>query len=444
MLKDKLPHNIYNILSWIIHPLIRYNGMIEEKKRKSQWMNYIKSAPELHKEALKRLKSKEGKINCVFFALYDSVWKYDGVYKLLSNDSRFNVTVLICPIVNYGKKHMEDEMERCFKTMSQKGYHTIRAYNKQNNSYIDVKKELQPDIIFYTNPYKGLIDDRYYIDKFLDILTVYVPYHFSNNNDFQMFNNLPFHNLVWRIYIETEDHKNIYINHEFLKGVNTVTTGYPGIESLIFKESNKIFNYWKNKNKVKIIWAPHHTIHPVGNVNFSCFIKYAVFMLQMAKKYSKDIDIAFKPHPLLKNKLIEEWGEDQTKEYYHQWETMPNTILQEGEYINLFLTSDAMIHDSGSFLIEYLYTKKPVMRTMNDVDPKTMYNDFALHALDFYYKGYNENDIEQFIKNVIAGVDPLKDKREKFVREHLLPPNGKLPSENIVNDIIDSIDHQCV
>lgn len=155
-------------------------------------------------------------------------------------------------------------------------------------------------------------------------------------------------------------------------------------------------------------------------------------------------EVVIKPHPLLRNKLNNLWGEEKTDAYYRLWETMPNTSVNEGEYIDLFLESDAMIHDSGSFLTEYLYTHKPVMRTMNDVGPKTMYNDFALDALDVCYKGYNEQDIEQFIQNVIDGVDPMKEARVKFYQERLLPPNGKLPSENIVNDIIDSIKNQRV
>ena len=164
----------------------------------------------------------------------------------------------------------------------------------------------------------------------------------------------------------------------------------------------------------------------------------------MAKKFEDKALFVFKPHPLLRIRLNLLWGKDKTDAYYLQWETMPNTSINEGEYVDLFLKSDAMIHDSGSFLTEYLYTHKPVMRTMNDVDPKTMYNDFALDVLDVYYKAYNELDIEQFIQNVIDGVDPMKEAREKFYKERLLPPNSKLPSENIINDIIDSIKNQRV
>ena len=99
-----------------------------------------------------------------------------------------------------------------------------------------------------------------------------------------------------------------------------------------------------------------------------------------------------------------------------------------------------MIHDSGSFIAEYLYTNKPVMRTLNNVPLEKMYNPFAIKCLDQYYKAYNEQDIEQFIQNVINGVDPLKEQRTKFVNEVLMP-NGS-PSQNIIDDILDSIDNQ--
>ena len=150
--------------------------------------------------------------------------------------------------------------------------------------------------------------------------------------------------------------------------------------------------------------------------------------------------MVFKPHPLLKNKLDLLWGKEKADGYYAKWKKMPNTNVNEGDYIDLFLTSDAMIHDSGSFISEYLYVNKPVMRTLNDVDESEKMNDFAMECISNHYLAKKESDIEQFIQNVIHDVDPLKDKRTKFVEQVLMPKGS--PSENIVNDILDSIDHQ--
>ena len=162
--------------------------------------------------------------------------------------------------------------------------------------------------------------------------------------------------------------------------------------------------------------------------------------LEMAKRYSDKVQFVFKPHPLLKNKLCELWGSEKTETYYDQWANMENSTIVEGEYVDLFLSSDAMIHDSGSFLIGYLYVNKPVMRTLNDIPLGSMYNQFALNCLDQYYKARCEQDIEQFIQNVINGIDPLKAQRTKFVNEVLMPKGS--PSQNIIDDILDSIDNQ--
>lgn len=394
----------------------------------------------LHILNMKMISGNE-KIRCVYFALFPSIWKCDEMYQMMKNDDRFEPLVLVCPIIIFGRENMLQNMEDCYNQMKEKGYNVKKAYDSEKDKYIDVCKDLNPDIIVYTNPYEGLIDNRYYIKNFENILTIYIPYFFGLNIEYNMFNNLYLHNIVWRLYCETPVHKGFYQNYQYMKGKNVYCTGYPGID--VFLKNNPIHNQKTNEIKT-IIWAPHHTIKPVGKVNFSCFIKYSEFMIEMAKKFEDKALFVFKPHPLLRIRLNLLWGKDKTDAYYLQWETMPNTSINEGEYVDLFLKSDAMIHDSGSFLTEYLYTHKPVMRTMNDVDPKTMYNDFALDVLDVYYKAYNELDIEQFIQNVIDGVDPMKEAREKFYKERLLPPNGKLPSENIINDIIDSIKNQRV
>lgn len=438
--------SIKRILKKILpNKIILLHKSFIKKKKKQELINHYYTVHKRYGHNLRilneKLSSENEKIRCVYFALFSSIWKCDGMYQQMENDPRFEPIILVCPIVNYGKDNMIQRMEDCYNQMKQKGYNVIKSFDKENNTYINVIDELKPDIIVYTNPYKGLIDHRYFITNFENILTIYIPYFFGLNIEYNTFNNQYLHNIVWRLYCETPIHNSYYQQYQDIKGGNVICTGYPGIDEYLKK--NITSSEYSTELKI-IIWAPHHTIEPVGKVNFSCFIRYSEFMIEMAKKYEDKVLFVFKPHPLLKNKLYKLWGKEKTDAYYHLWETTPNTSINEGEYIDLFLESDAMIHDSGSFLIEYLYTFKPVMRTMNDVDPKTMYNDFALSALDVYYKAYNEQDIEQFIQNVIDGIDPMKEAREKFYQERLLPPNGKLPSENIVNDIIDSIKNQRV
>ncbi len=432
-----LPNCLLSVCAYVVHP-IKYYRLHTENKYLSH--SYLDKQEKMHKKALERCKTKRT-LNCVFFAIYESVWKYDALYRLMEKHDRFNPVILVCPAVNRGKKHMMESLQHCYDSFKQRGYNVIISYNHANGTYVDVRKDLHPDIIFYTNPYKGLIDDRYYIFNFRDLLTVYVSYNFGNSMDFQMFNNLHLHNLVWKNYVETERHKNYSILYSNIKGKNVVVTGYLGIENLINPSYTIRLYSWKSTEETlkKIIWAPHWTLDPAGIVHYSCFLDYCDFMVEMAKKYVNKIQIAFKPHPLLKPTLEHLWGEEKTNSYYETWANMPNTSLVEGDYTDLFLTSDAMIHDCGSFLIEYLYVNKPVMRTSNGIPLGDLFNDFTLEALNNYYHAYKKDDIEVFINNVIKGVDPLKEQRTRYINDVLMPHNG-LPSENILNDIIDSID----
>ena len=127
--------------------------------------------------SVQRLKVKE-RLRCVFFALNDSVWKYDYVFRRMMDDERFDPVVLVCPHAGYGFQYMKDMMVRTTAFFEAKGYPVVASYDFATGSYVDVRKELEPDIIFFCVPYAYNVDKRYYITRYPDVLTVYVPYAF--------------------------------------------------------------------------------------------------------------------------------------------------------------------------------------------------------------------------------------------------------------------------
>lgn len=423
------------IIKRIIKNIIPASG--RRKIRDAYWW-YIQSfiKQKYEQKAISNLKKKE-KIRVIFLALYESVWKYDSLYQLMKADKMFEPIVLVCPIINYGHKHMLEQMEISFKHYTELGYNVIISYNKETNTFIDLEKDLQPDILFYTNPYKGLIDDQYYIDRFPHILTCYVPYGF-NPVKFEWTYNLDFHNLLWRFFCETETTKRMIDQKSFIHGANCIVTGYPLYEKFC-REPIRALNTWKkqNKSKKKLIWAPHHSLEDCGGLQLSTFLQYYTFFLELAQIYFDEIQIAFKPHPLLKEKLYKhpDWGKEKTDLYYKKWDNNLNTQLFEDEYIDLFKTSDAIIHDCGSFTIEYLYTKKPCMYLTNGHNLE-QYNELGKQAFNCYYHGSNESDIQSFIQDVILnGIDVNIKKREDFFTRNLLPPHRLTAAENIINEI---------
>lgn len=385
-----------------------------------------------HQKALKRIKKKD-KINVVFFLIHEAVWKYEKLYHLLINDPRFNPIVLVCPYTIYGEENMKIDMENAYNSFKQKGYNVLKSL-KEDGTWIDVKKELTPDIIFFTNPH-FLTKYEYYINYYKDVLTCYVPYNFGNSHLLKLFHDQDFHNKVWKLFAETEFHKQYSIDIARNKGKNVVVTGFPGTDAFLSDTTDNNISLWKHSSTKKIIWAPHHTIDDDKNsISFSSFIIYHNYMLDILEKYKGKIEIIFKPHPLLKVKLYNEpsWGKEKTDLYFKKWEDHPWGGINEGEYIELFKSSDAMIHDSGSFLIEYLYTDKPVLRTDRDETITDRLNSFGKMAYNVHYIAKNKEEINNFIKNIIINQeDILKNKRTAFKQQYLLPPHNKTASENI-------------
>ena len=138
---------------------------------------------------------------------------------------------------------------------------------------------------------------------------------------------------------------------------------------------------------------------------------------------------------------IPEWGKNKTDEYYRKWDSIPNTQLEESSFIDLFMTSDAMIHDCASFTVEYHYSKNPCLFITNDVQEiRKPLNELGCSALDAHYLGNSEDDIRNFLNQVvIGGKDSKKAEREAFFNKYLLPPNGKTAAQNIYDNIVDSI-----
>ena len=138
----------------------------------------------------------------------------------------------------------------------------------------------------------------------------------------------------------------------------------------------------------------------------------------------------------MRNSLKRVWGEEKTEAYYQRWEKPGYSHVEQGNYLALFKHSDALIHDCGSFTVEYMYMDNPVMYLVRDESHAVNMIPYAREAYGLHYKARGKEDIERFIQNVIDGNDPLKEKRAAFKERYLLPPNGRSACENIIRSIL--------
>lgn len=397
---------------------------------------FIMVLPIYHKFLVIRLRHKKT-INVVFFAMSLSQWRYQRLYEELSKLSKFKTHIIIQPVEWYSESQKEKEISALVNFFESRNTPFILGTDKAGN-ITNIRREVSPDILFYPQPYHGYYHKELAYGNFRDKLICYYPYAFWMGKDDWSYN-LRFHNIAWKLFYPSVLHKKDAQLYSDRQGVNMVITGYPTADDFLYNTHNDL---WKPQAflKKRIIWAPHFTIVSSGFTKQSTFLEIAGAMLEVAKKYRDLIQIAFKPHPRLYTELCNypEWGEDEANKYYEQWATMPNTQIETGEFVDLFMTSDAMIHDCGSFAVEYHYSENPVMYLATDFEKQVEEkNEFGKLAMRQHYVGTCEQDIVRFIEDVVlAGNDPMKDGRVQFKKDYLLPPNGKTVAENTMDVFI--------
>ena len=399
----------------------------------------IRRFRKMGEEAACQLKEKKV-IDVAFLLTIPGMWKLDYVYQIFKNDKRFHPYIVIYPYSNFksfAKEELWKTVHRTEDFVQSRGYEYIIPYNAETKKWDDIHKTLNPDIVFFTTPYRDILP-QYYIYNFADKLTFYVPYSFQAMKAYKLdYGQISF-SLFTSIFVETPLHMEDAYKYDRWGGKNYILTGYPGTEVFLHKDY-KAKDVWKPQEclKKRVIWAPHHTIDTGGEFHSSTFLDVCDIMLTLAEKYKDTIQFAFKPHQLLKFKLIQLWGQERTDNYYRQWDQMPNTQLEETEYRDLFMTSDAMVHDSAGFTIEYLFVNKPVMYLIKDhQSPEQLFNAFGAKAFQQHYHANSVEDVEEFLDDVVLnGNDAMQANREKFYHDYLAPIGGKMPSENIVEYI---------
>lgn len=373
-------------------------------------------------------------VNVAFFVVEASMWKYDELFKLFDKSSSFNPKIILCPYLNYHGSQMKRIMDEAEIYFSSKCYSYIKTWDEDSGRFLDIKKIFQPDIIFYCFPYLQSTKERLYsLYQFPESLVCYVPYSSMVCATEVQFNKTV-QNFSWGFFVENTWVKQLVERYSLTKGVNTVVTGCPTLDVYRKKDYNPS-NVWKHAQDLKIIWAPHYTIVGGFGIAFATFLQYCDGMIEIAKKYSECVQFAFKPHPFLYPTLCSYWGKEKTDAYYDCWKNMDNTQYVTGDYIDLFWTSSAMIFDSVSFIVEYLYTRNPSLFTYKEGVEKQL-NEYGIQAFSCHSKARSLKDVDNFIHGLLQHkCDEMADKKNKFYESFLRLPDGCTASDNIYNYI---------
>lgn len=378
---------------------------------------------------------KRGCANVVFIMSCLAMWRLEELFCLLVGDPRFNVNLIVYPFQTFD----EDQRKTTLKELRDFCHAKGLAFFDKTTFESDIISYLNPDIIFYPQLYHNIYNNELDCEKNLDRLIAYVPYGLPTVAGEWMYNSR-FMNIVWKLFFPTTLHLEYAKSHSFNHARNMEVVGDPHAAEFI-----KLNHYypWKkqDRNKKKVIWAPHFSINEEGYLHRTSFLLLYEVLWIIAKDFKNEIQFVFKPHPRLLSELYlhPEWGKERADAYYSMWQNGENTQLETGQYIDLFCTSDALIHDCGSFTAEYHYTAKPVLFLSTDF--QSIYaglDTFGTLCLDLHYQAHEESEIRGFLREVVlGGNDPLKHDREVFRKKYLLPDGQATFSNNVYRSLTD-------
>lgn len=387
-----------------------------------------------------------------FFVYSSTEWQCDNLYWKLEDDSNFEPVIIIC---GYGHGSLETVRKNFFVT-GKYFRESGRKYRMRYAGYIgyNVKDEVEDcDVLVYMmphdlHPYPLNIGERP-----LSQLAVHIPYavylsdrsigHYSSDEY-----NTPVFKVFWRYFCVSAIHKKITEKESRLGAFNAVVSGLPKLDSFCDKTYIKRERIWKMakgyENPIKLIWAPHWSMAKgtlgTFNLNYKWFYNYA--------KNHPELSWVVRPHPRLVSGAIAAGvfeSEREYEEYMNSWDSLPNAaVIEGGGYYDIFDSSDAMIHDSISFLAVYLYTGKPMLRLLPDY-PRAM-NELGREIEEVVYSvnGDDFESIENFIGDVRQGVDKSREARIRLFDNTLnyFKLNGKCSTDFIYGEFCKSMKKQ--
>lgn len=385
--------------------------------------------------------ARKERIRIGFVCNFDDTWACDLLYKQLKDNPKFEPIIFVSRFYNGDLKIVEESYIRTLKYFKNKGF-IVKNSEDFLSEYLN-SSVFHPniDLLIYLTPYSFALEKCFNLSNIpTSIMTALIPYGIYvadlktaqyNLPDFSMFlyiYDLPF-------YCEEAKEKSV------LGDINRIPSGYCKLDPLYAKSI--ISNYvWKgNSDNYKLIYAPHHSIRN-REQRFSTFDKNYLTILNLAQSSSENFSWVIKPHPILKQACIEEGvfpNDSSYDEYIDKWNSLENgRALIGGDYLDLFISSDAIILDSDSFLAEYLFTGKPIILLTRDTQKFSKLGELLYPA---FYKidGTNKKGLQELLTRLRKGYDPLKTVRRRVFREYLdyRGINGKLASSFIYEHILE-------
>lgn len=342
---------------------------------------------------------------------------YETFYKLLKEkESIFDVKVLA--VDGYNDKNKNSHaISRFLKSIN------IDNIDTNKNNKLFNLEEYNPDYVFYLVPYDCYFKEEYsseIVKNYSNVCTIsYGASMIKNEGLYESLKNNSFFENAKYVFVETS------YNLDF--GSHTekfIPIGYMKLDKYIYynKMSSK-----KNK-RTKILWKPRWTLDRDSNFfreieNISKFIKH-----------HKEVDFYVYYHPLFNQKIKEKNLEKEFTKIHTDLKTYENYFECEySTFLEDVLSSDILISDHSSTLVEFAMTGKPMIYTKSNIK----LNDLGNKIISNAYVSTSSNETINYLEELLKGNDSKKEKRERCKNKYYFyPPGHESVSNYLVNYLL--------
>lgn len=355
-----------------------------------------------------------------------------SIYEAAVKDDRTEPVILLMPELEFAfyikLKHVLWEKTYAFgeKTF---GNQAIRAYDPETGAWKD-PVELKLDYVFIPRPYETYLPKAYRASSLRKTAKVcYVPYAFPTLSDWQILYNIHFIRNVSLIFCEKKSSET-YVLQKLSRTVQSgdqkvFLAGYPKFD-LIGGHEGQESARWPRKRESgiwRLLWTPRWTTDPkLGGSNF---FRYQEQMIGWAEG-DETIDLVFRPHPMALEHYIQAglMTEQEQRDYLERYARCPNANVDRAtEYYDTFYSSDCLITDISSMIMDYLFTGKPIIYCKSPEDANIAVPE--LH--DCLYKADRFEEITELVQMLRMGKDPKKEKRAQLAGQ--LKPGGSAAAQ---------------
>lgn len=354
-------------------------------------------------------KNMDRKIKVVFICQYPQAWnKQRLIYEKMRCDDRFDAFIISVPDdIN----NVTNEVNEYYCELY--GDCVINAVQK--TGWYDLKL-INPDYVFFQRPYDQYLPKEYRSDtlaKYTKVCYVNYGYELSTASMKICLSKKFFRNVYYffaeNYLIQTFNAERFKYAHK-KKYRKSVDLGYPALED--FMQGEEKYKSRDNYETV-VLWTPRWTEEKrLGGSNF---MKYKDKVVNYFRK-KEECSLVFRPHPMTFAHMVStgKMTQKDVENYLEQFDSNQNMKYdQTKDYTEVFWTSDILLTDFSSIVVEYFITGKPIVYCNTECNP----DEFFEQVLSVLYIVNDWNEVENTLNMLLDGYDPLKQKRKEKIKE---------------------------